>query len=94
MARIAATLLTLGLTVFLPASASPDVPKAIQPEMASQERARLRRAITQVRAMLAQMKDPRACMIPEEVRATERLLENMEWAYAHHMESLIKLPKR
>ena len=93
MFRIASVVLALASVGFLPSGASADVPNMGQPESASRERARLREAITQVRAMLDQMKDRRRCAIPEEVRAAEGLLEYMEWAYAHNMPSLIRLPR-
>jgi hypothetical protein len=93
MTLIASIVLALASVGSLPARVSADVPKVDQPEMASRERARLWLAITRVRAILVQLKDPRACFPPQEVRSAERLLEDMEWAYAHHMPSLIRLPK-
>ena len=80
MSRVASIVLVLALAGFLPANASAEVPRVGQSEMASLERAQLRRAITQIRAMLAQLKDPRACFPPQEVRTAERLLEDREWA--------------
>jgi hypothetical protein len=93
MSHITSIVLALASVGFLPSGASADVPNVGQPESANRERARLRWAITRVRAMLDQVKDRRGCAIPEEVRAAERLLEYMEWAYVHDMPSLIRLPR-
>ena len=97
MNRLSRLLLLCGLAVALPATALGDVPAADRPEMASHERAELRRAVIGMRAVMAQLNDAvrqgRFCGPMEEVRAARRELDNLEWAYAHHVPYPINRPK-
>jgi hypothetical protein len=83
----------VGLAVALPAAASAGLPSTMHGGKVDRQREELRQAILTVRAIVGQLKSGRFCGPVEELRAAERTLERMEWAYAHHTPSPVKLPK-
>ena len=97
MAGLPRVAFALGFAVALPTVTSAGVPRGTRPEVVDRERAGLHRAVVGVRALVAQLKSDvqrgRFCGPPEEVRAAERLLERLEWAYVSNEPCPIKLPK-
>lgn len=101
MLRSLLVVISIGLAVALPAARA-DAPTAERFEMSSQERAALRKAIRSLKELLRQVEQAQArdkiCFIPkweveESLRAGRRLMWQMEWAYANHLPSPVKLPK-
>ena len=72
-------------------AASPNLRHA---EKVDPERVKLRRAISIVREMVLQLKDPTVrCPAPaKEILATERCLRNLEWHYRTGLPLPYKLP--
>ena len=99
MLRSWLAVLALALTFALP-SARADAPTAERFEMSSHERATLREAIRSLKELLRQVDQELArhkiCFIRKDVeetqRAARRLLWQLEWAYANHLPSPVKIP--
>jgi hypothetical protein len=89
--------LALGFAVALPAITLAGVPRGTRPEVVDRERAELHRAIVGVRALVAQLKSDvqrgRFCGPLEELRAAERLLGRLEWAYVYDVPYPVKPSK-
>src|SRR3954447_13549767 len=83
----------LVVTVVVPPVASADVPRTEGFEQSERERAEFRQVIVKARALLAQIKNPRFCGPLEEVEATERFVEHLEWAYANRLPCPVTRPK-